>query len=1565
MYFWGNANFKVRVKETIIKINMRRFLPFLFAVLFFIGPKTSNASHMMGADMSYRCLGNGKYKITFKIYRDCRGISFSGPSFGAYAGLNGGNGCGSVSLGGVTRTGIRDVTTRCSSATSPCSPSNTYGTGKGVEEHTFEVTIDFGSSPLNQFVNKSSCCEVTFYTGQCCRNGAITTGASNQDFYTTCMINICNIKKTTNKCNSSPQLSNEPVGFLCCNTPWYYNNGAIDTVDFDSISYNLVKGLRGLPNNAVPYSSPFTDQYPITPFCIPPTTIKCDPRPNLVPPRGFYFDTTNGDIIVTPTKCDEVPIMVIQQTEWRQDSATGNWIVVGRTRRDMQMWVLDECGYNKPPIINGPFSWNICEGDKICKKIKITDETFTPNQKTPDTVLAKWNGGIPGATFTVVDPTKREKEYEFCWQTKRGDASEVSYSFTVNATDQHCTPPMNSIRSFKVKVNPRAEAVRKYDTLKCGRFAFTSVLPANFKSKATYLWSVRDSSGRELKYSTKMSDSMNYYWGGKYIFVHTINNSFNCPTVYADTVEFPAPPKAVLATADTFACLNTNMTLKPNILNAKSPYRYYWTRWKMTADSTKKSYTMSNELHVSGDTLQTMKVNKVVSDSIIRVRITDGDGCKFWDTAVIWLKPLPKVDLGKDQRICTYEIAKFDAQNNDTLDYFWSSGDTTQVVYKNVAGQYTVKLVERKFKCERTDTINLFVNDTVIAIAGADQVICHQKSATIQGQHKPYNQTATYQWKNITQSTTLGANFEYVVSPKNTNSNGGSAQNFNYQFYAKVTQSGHTCEDYDTMTIKVNTLPIVTWTKKPLPPQCYDYGDIELNSFLNVGKTNGVRMWSGTLQKKDQYVDSITTTRHLFKTTLLDNSKLQNGQNYQAKVYGWFKDTNGCVNYDSAIQRINGNPILQLTPKIYCQDLGEASMDNNVVRPKTKAGIKWTWEVKTVPSGVDANNVLYNNNPFGTPDFRFKFGDPTEDFYMGRYHYSLCIEDVITGCRSCDTVSNTIIPEPTVKVLTPNPVCVNWDTINLNDYVTVNGKPGAPGDGGKYKITEVNYSKTDPRVGKALPSGHLFPPSFGPGTYKILYSNDGTGCLKTDSFYMYVNDTPDAVLLGPLTLCSNSTPLELNTRIDMSKTKPTSGIATWEGINLNGSKFNPVSTYTSALEGPFPMKLAYRDNNGCADTEIYYVSVRTQPEIEITTVNPYPQCENSPFPVQSVSKWSNNKVNWQVVNGSDGTVDNASSENIVYTHGTNDATNKQAFLKVTTVPFANDVCPAVSDSILIVIHPYPVLEPISKFNGCVPLSTDWFVTESKGIPQNQLSYIWTFGNGDTSYVSNPSGILYPTQGRYNVKVTVTNNTPDGGQCATSIDGPEHVEAYPLPDAYFETDPSYSTTVALPKFTMLNKSTIQAVPFNPTMSYVWNFGTGNANDTAMSEGPRFAYSRDTGVYRILLTVYSNHGCVDTFSRRVHIGPDIIVFIPDVFTPNTEGPNKNETFNPVATNFKTFNMLVFNRWGEKLFETNNPLNGWDGRDAQGVDCQQGVYVYHVVVTSFEEVEYVFDGTITLLR
>ena len=88
---------------------MKKFLPLLFFVLTFSLSNISTSTHMMGGDMSYQCLGNGKYKITAKIYRDCRGIAFNGPDFGVFAGTNGGNGCGDYKLT-ITRTGIKDVT---------------------------------------------------------------------------------------------------------------------------------------------------------------------------------------------------------------------------------------------------------------------------------------------------------------------------------------------------------------------------------------------------------------------------------------------------------------------------------------------------------------------------------------------------------------------------------------------------------------------------------------------------------------------------------------------------------------------------------------------------------------------------------------------------------------------------------------------------------------------------------------------------------------------------------------------------------------------------------------------------------------------------------------------------------------------------------------------------------------------------------------------------------------------------------------------------------------------------------------------------------------------------------------------------------------------------------------------------------------------------------------------------------------------------------------------------------------------------------------------------------------
>ena len=588
--------------------------------------------------MSYQCLGKGKYKITAKIYRDCRGISFSGPSFGVFAGTNGGNGCGSSGLS-ISRTGIKDVTPRCSTASSPCSPQNTYGTGEGIEEHTYEVTVDFNASPLSGYVNKSTCCEVTFYIGQCCRNGAITTGPSGNDFYTTCMINICNIKKTTNKCNSSPTLSNAPIGFLCCNRAYYFNNGAIDTVDYDSFSYGLTNGISGLPNSSVSYSSPFTPRYFMTPYCIPPTSITCTPNPKTNPPRGLFFDTTNGDVILTPTKCDEVAIAVITITEWRKDSASGKFIMIGRTRRDMQLIVNDDCGYNKAPTLLGPYNWVVCEGDTLKVRVETKDETYSPYQVVPDTTTLTYNGPIPGSTFTVAQkvnwPEQRLAYADFKWCPKPGMASNIAYSFSISVTDNHCPRPATSIRGFKIRVLPKAGDLRKYRQLNCGRLEFSAHSFKDTTDKYNFKWSIFKDSVL-VYYSMKQMDTFKYTTSGKYYIQHTINSKTqNCPTVYYDTVFVDPQPKIIVN--DTSICFGDSVKLFGRIVNAKPKYRFYWSRIFYKEGK----YDWKTELHELNDTLDYLMVNQLTKDSAFKIKVVDDNGCSFFDTVLVRVNNRP------------------------------------------------------------------------------------------------------------------------------------------------------------------------------------------------------------------------------------------------------------------------------------------------------------------------------------------------------------------------------------------------------------------------------------------------------------------------------------------------------------------------------------------------------------------------------------------------------------------------------------------------------------------------------------------------------------------------------------------------------------------------------------------------------------------------------------------------------------------------------------------------------------------------------------------------------------
>jgi len=117
----------------------------------------------------------------------------------------------------------------------------------------------------------------------------------------------------------------------------------------------------------------------------------------------------------------------------------------------------------------------------------------------------------------------------------------------------------------------------------------------------------------------------------------------------------------------------------------------------------------------------------------------------------------------------------------------------------------------------------------------------------------------------------------------------------------------------------------------------------------------------------------------------------------------------------------------------------------------------------------------------------------------------------------------------------------------------------------------------------------------------------------------------------------------------------------------------------------------------------------------------------------------------------------------------------------------------------------------------------------------------------------------------------------------------------------------------------------------------------------------------GIAKIVTSVF---GCVDSIYGKVRITPEFRFFIPNAFTPNGDG--KNDSFMSNNMGVREFNMTIYNRWGNIIFQTTDPKTGWNGK-ARGSNeiAENGVYVYKIELQSVFYERQHFIGTVTLVR
>lgn len=267
------------------------------------------------------------------------------------------------------------------------------------------------------------------------------------------------------------------------------------------------------------------------------------------------------------------------------------------------------------------------------------------------------------------------------------------------------------------------------------------------------------------------------------------------------------------------------------------------------------------------------------------------------------------------------------------------------------------------------------------------------------------------------------------------------------------------------------------------------------------------------------------------------------------------------------------------------------------------------------------------------------------------------------------------------------------------------------------------------------------------------------------------------------------------------------------------------------------------------------------------------------------------------------------------------------------------------------IRPLPIVSfEADILSDCGRVSTNFINTSPEG------SYVgsqWVFGDGTSSNALHAVSKTYNIPNCYDVTLTLT--TAFG--CSNQETKLAYICVFPNPVAAFIVN-SNPLTEFENTANFVNLST-------NSNAQTWHFGHNGTTSHAFS--PSHTYPVDKPDYfTVWLHVSNEFGCVDSVNQQVQVVIEPNYYIPNTFTP--DGNKFNNEFLPVFTSGfdkNHYNLLIFNRWGELLFETNNANVGWDGTYG-GKMAPDGVYVYQIVFKEeFSDKKHVVRGHVNLLR
>ena len=543
-------------------------------------------------------------------------------------------------------------------------------------------------------------------------------------------------------------------------------------------------------------------------------------------------------------------------------------------------------------------------------------------------------------------------------------------------------------------------------------------------------------------------------------------------------------------------------------------------------------------------------------------------------------------------------------------------------------------------------------------------------------------------------------------------------------------------------------------------------------------------------------------------------------------------------------------------------------------------------------------------------------------------------ETILQWTVSLDCSEQAGISQIIINVL-PSPVSLAGDNVELcEDFINLNGNIPSNGDIGTWNILSGSGNIDNINNPNAIITGLSLGENILEWTVTSLNCGNATDQITLN----YIESNFNINAGDNQNICEDNTNLNASTlqTNEIGQWNILLGSGTFENIN------EPNTIITNLGFGENILEWNISDPcNSISDTLIINVEIV---ELMIENISNYNgmniSCENSDdgfINLVTNGGFPPYNYNWIGPNG--------------FTSSQEDINNLISGLYTCTI-IDNNGCEKILP--IEIISPEPIDLLIINFN-------DLDCYEDAGININILGgtgvlelFITTNWGETTNLILDTNSELYfgyedftQWDGLINISIIDENG------CSISSEEIE-ISTWQNPIANFTTS-TYDTEI-LDVITFTDSSYYDA----PIITWEWRFGDGN---TSMDQNPTHIYTSE-GQYIVCLKIIDGNNCESEICSTLNIYNNHYTYIPNIFTVNND--NINEEFLPIirGIDVDSYSMLIYDRWGKLIFQTNNYLKGWNGK-YKGHLVTQDVYSYKVTYYTLSSKFKTEIGKVTLVR